>query len=175
MRFIAVLIAILLALALAACGGDDDSGGGEDSSDAAAEAAAADGDDGEEDAGREPTKPEVEVPDGDPPTELEVTDLVEGEGPQAEAGDVVSVEYVGVSYSNGEEFDASWDRGEPFAFQLGAGQVIPGWDEGVAGMRVGGRRQLVIPPDQAYGSAGAPPAIGPDETLVFVVDLVEIG
>jgi len=175
MRFIAVLIAILLALALAACGGDDDSGGGDDSPDAAAEASAPEGDDGEGHAEGEPTKPEVEVPDGDPPTELEVTDLVEGEGPEAESGDVVSVEYVGVSYSSGEEFDASWDRGEPFAFQLGAGQVIPGWDEGVAGMRVGGRRQLVIPPDQAYGSAGAPPAIGPDETLVFVVDLVEIG
>jgi peptidylprolyl isomerase len=86
----------------------------------------------------------------------------------------VSVQYVGVSYLNGRQFDASWDRGEPFAFQLGAGAVIPGWDEGVKGMNVGGRRMLVIPPDLAYGPQGSPPAIGPNETLVFVIDLLGV-
>jgi peptidylprolyl isomerase len=86
----------------------------------------------------------------------------------------VTVHYVGVSKANGRQFDASWDRGEPFQFQLGAGQVIPGWDQGVAGMKVGGRRELVIPPRLAYGPAGSPPTIGPNETLVFVVDLLAV-
>jgi len=121
------------------------------------------------------SKPPVVSPGGDPPAELVEEDIVKGDGRRARSGDQISVQYVGVSYSTGEEFDASWDRGEPFVFQLGAGQVIPGWDEGVAGMREGGRRQLTIPPDMAYGAAGAPPAIGPDETLIFVVDLVEVG
>ncbi|MDP9294380.1 MAG: FKBP-type peptidyl-prolyl cis-trans isomerase, partial [Actinomycetota bacterium] len=84
------------------------------------------------------------------------------------------VQYVGVSFSTGEQFDASWDAGQPFSFPLGTGQVIPGWDKGVAGMRVGGRRKLTIPPDQAYGTAGSPPSIGPNETLVFVIDMVQI-
>ena len=86
----------------------------------------------------------------------------------------MQVQYVGISFKNGRQFDASWDRGEPFAFQLGAGQVIPGWDQGVEGMKVGGRRQLVIPPDLAYGKQGSPPAIGPNETLVFVIDLLGV-
>jgi peptidylprolyl isomerase len=120
-------------------------------------------------------KPAVEVPEGEPPTELETEDIVEGEGEAAEAGDTLTMQYVGVSYATGEEFEASWDLGQPFIFELGAGMVIEGWDEGLVGMREGGRRQLVIPPDMAYGAAGNPPAIGPDETLVFVVDLVEIG
>ncbi|MCP9490730.1 MAG: FKBP-type peptidyl-prolyl cis-trans isomerase [Solirubrobacteraceae bacterium MAG38_C4-C5] len=120
-------------------------------------------------------KPAVEVPEGEPPTELETEDIVEGEGEAAEAGDTLTMQYVGVSYATGEEFDASWDLGQPFIFELGAGMVIEGWDEGLVGMREGGRRQLVIPPDMAYGASGSPPAIGPDETLVFVVDLVEIG
>lgn len=120
-------------------------------------------------------KPTVEVPEGEPPTELETEDIVEGEGEAAEAGDTLTMQYVGVSYATGEQFDASWDTGQPFIFELGAGMVIEGWDEGLVGMREGGRRQLVIPPDMAYGAAGSPPAIGPDETLVFVVDLVEIG
>jgi peptidylprolyl isomerase len=121
-----------------------------------------------------PTKPEIEVPKGKAPKKLVVTDLKEGSGPVAENGKNVQVQYVGISFKNGRQFDASWDRGEPFAFQLGAGQVIPGWDQGVAGMKVGGRRQLVIPPDLAYGEQGSPPAIGPNETLVFVVDLVGV-
>ncbi len=120
------------------------------------------------------SKPEVKVPEGPPPEELETKDLVEGDGQTAREGDMVTVQYVGVLYDTGEEFDASYDAGEPFTFTLGAGEVIPGWDEGIAGMQVGGRRRLVIPPDQAYGDQGFPPAIGPGETLVFVVDLVSV-
>jgi peptidylprolyl isomerase len=120
------------------------------------------------------SKPAVEVPSGEPPRELQVDDLVVGEGREAQAGDTVVVQYVGVSHSTGQEFDASWNRGKPFDFRLGAGQVISGWDRGVAGMRVGGRRRLVIPPQLAYGSRGAGGVIGPDETLVFVVDLVDV-
>jgi len=118
-------------------------------------------------------KPEIEASSEPPPTELEIDDVVEGDGETAEAGDQVTVEYVGVDYVTGEEFDTSWG-GEPFPFQLGSGGVIPGWDEGVAGMKVGGRRQLTIPPDLAYGPQGQPPDIGPNATLVFVVDLVDV-
>jgi peptidylprolyl isomerase len=121
------------------------------------------------------TKPKVEVPEGQPPSGLEIKDLKEGDGATAKAGDAVTVQYVGINYSNGEQFDASWDNGQPFTFNLGAGEVIPGWDQGVAGMKIGGRRQLVIPPDLAYGEGGSPPAIGPNETLIFVVDLVGVG
>ena len=117
-------------------------------------------------------KPEIDFPGGDPPTELEITDIWEGEGAVAKAGDNVRVHYVGVAYSTGEEFDASWNRGDPLEFRLGVGQVIAGWDQGVQGMRVGGRRQLVIPPDMAYGDRGAGRSIAPGETLIFVCDLV---
>jgi peptidylprolyl isomerase len=117
-------------------------------------------------------KPEVDFPEGEPPVTLEVTDIWEGDGKEAKSGDTVRVHYVGVSYSTGEEFDASWDRGEPLSFRLGAGQVIAGWDQGVQGMKVGGRRQLVIPPDLAYGDRGAANVIAPGETLIFVCDLV---
>ena len=120
-------------------------------------------------------KPSVEVPADQPPSyQLEIEDLVTGEGEEATAGQVVEVHYVGVSWSTGEQFDASWDRGETFKFGLGKGQVIPGWDQGVEGMRVGGRRRLTIPPDLAYGQRGAGGVIGPGETLVFVVDLVGV-
>jgi len=119
-------------------------------------------------------KPEVQVPEGPPPEELKTKDLVEGEGQTAREGDTVTVQYVGVLYGSGEQFDASYDSGQPFTFSLGAGEVIPGWDQGIPGMQVGGRRRLVIPPDLAYGDLGSPPAIGPDETLVFVVDLVSV-
>jgi peptidylprolyl isomerase len=118
------------------------------------------------------TKPEVDYPEGTPPKELEITDVWEGDGKQAGAGDTVEVHYVGVAYSTGEEFDASWSRGEPLRFQLGVGQVIQGWDQGVQGMKVGGRRKLVIPPDLGYGSRGAGRQIKPGETLIFVCDLV---
>jgi peptidylprolyl isomerase len=117
-------------------------------------------------------KPEIDFPGGDPPVELEITDIWEGDGAVAKAGDTVRVHYVGVAYSTGEEFDASWSRGDPLEFRLGVGQVIAGWDQGVQGMRVGGRRQLVIPPDLAYGERGAGRAIAPGETLIFVCDLV---
>ena len=121
-------------------------------------------------------KPRIARPSGDAPTTLVKRDLVVGKGPAAKAGDEVSVQYVGVSFSNGKQFDASWDRGrEPFRFSLGSGGVIQGWDQGVVGMRAGGRRQLVIPPDLGYGPEGAPPDILPNETLVFVIDLERIG
>jgi peptidylprolyl isomerase len=114
----------------------------------------------------------VDYPEGTPPKALEITDVWEGDGKVASAGDTVEVHYVGVAYSTGEEFDASWNRGEPLRFRLGVGQVIQGWDEGVQGMKVGGRRKLVIPPDLGYGSRGASGAIKPNETLIFVCDLV---
>jgi len=117
----------------------------------------------------------VKAPTGPAPTELKVRDIFPGGGRAAKAGDQVTVQYVGVRYRDGRQFDASWDRNEPFPFQLGAGMVIPGWDRGVAGMKVGGRRELTIPPDLAYGAQGAGPDIGPNETLVFVIDLLKIG
>lgn len=119
-------------------------------------------------------KPNVSIPEGAPPTELGIEDLAEGDGPEAVPGRTVDVHYVGVSWSTGKQFDASWDRGSTFSFGLGAGQVIPGWDRGVAGMKVGGRRRLTIPPDLGYGSRGAGGVIAPDETLVFVVDLLGV-
>jgi peptidylprolyl isomerase len=119
-------------------------------------------------------KPEIDFPGGEPPAGLEITDVWEGDGAVASPGDMVQVHYVGVAYSTGEEFDASWNRGDPLQFKLGVGQVIAGWDQGVAGMKVGGRRRLTIPPMLAYGKRGAGGVIGPDETLVFVVDLVSV-
>jgi peptidylprolyl isomerase len=119
-------------------------------------------------------KPEIDFPGGEPPADLEIKEIWEGDGPAAQAGDNVQVHYVGVAYSTGEEFDASWDRGEPLSFRLGAGQVIAGWDQGVQGMKVGGRRQLTIPPGLAYGDRGAGNAIAPGETLIFVCDLVSV-
>lgn len=119
-------------------------------------------------------KPEVDFPEGEPPTELEITDLTVGDGPEAVPGSTVSVHYVGVAFGTGEEFDASWNRGAPLDFRLGAGMVIKGWDDGVAGMKVGGRRKLVIPPQLAYGDRGAGGVIGPGETLIFVCDLVAV-
>jgi peptidylprolyl isomerase len=119
-------------------------------------------------------KPEIDFPDGPPPADLEITDVVEGEGAEATAGSTVRVHYVGVAHSSGEEFDASYNRGAPLEFRLGVGQVISGWDTGVQGMKVGGRRRLVIPPHLAYGDRGAGGAIQPGETLIFVCDLVSV-
>jgi len=119
-------------------------------------------------------KPEIDFPDYDPPTDLEITDLVEGDGAEATSGSTVSVHYVGVAHSTGEEFDASYNRGAPLSFRLGVGQVIAGWDQGVQGMKVGGRRQLVIPPQLGYGDRGAGGAIKPGETLIFVCDLMGV-
>ena len=120
-------------------------------------------------------KPQVDVPVGeDPSYQLELEDIVVGAGDEAVAGSTVEVHYVGVSWATGNQFDASWDRGDTFKFGLGQGQVIAGWDQGVAGMKVGGRRRITIPPMLAYGKRGAGGVIGPDETLVFVVDLVGV-
>ena len=119
-------------------------------------------------------KPEIEFFDPEPPADLVVTDVTEGDGDEAAAGTTVSVHYVGVAHSTGEEFDASYNRGEPLQFRLGVGQVIQGWDQGVQGMKVGGRRKLVIPPHLGYGDRGAGGVIRPGETLIFVVDLLEV-
>ena len=151
---VVLLVGLVAAVVIVAATGDDDSasGGNVDLS----------------------VKPDVELPDGQPPTELETEDIVVGDGAEAAEGDTISVQYVGVNYSDGSEFDASWDTGEPFEFRLGTGSVIPGWDEGIPGMKVGGRRELVIPPDLAYGPQGQPPDIGPNETLIFVIDLLDV-
>jgi peptidylprolyl isomerase len=117
-------------------------------------------------------KPEIDFPDGPPPSDLEITDITVGDGDEASTGSRVNVHYVGVAHSTGEEFDASYNRGAPLDFRLGVGQVISGWDQGVQGMKVGGRRQLIIPPRLAYGDRGAGRAIAPGETLIFVCDLV---
>ena len=119
-------------------------------------------------------KPEIDFP-GEVPDDLVITDITECDGPVAEAGQTVRVHYVGVAHSTGEEFDASYNRGEPLTFRLGIGQVISGWDTGVQGMKVGGRRQLVIPPHLGYGDRGAGGVIKPGETLIFVVDLLAVG
>ena len=119
-------------------------------------------------------KPEIDYPDFDVPDDLVVTDVTEGDGAEATDGSEVSVHYVGVAHSTGEEFDASYNRGQPLQFRLGTGQVISGWDQGVAGMKVGGRRQLVITPHLGYGDRGAGGVIKPGETLIFVVDLLEV-
>lgn len=119
-------------------------------------------------------KPFVHPPEGPAPTDLQIIDLEVGTGPEAAAGKRVAVHYVGVAFSSGEEFDSSFDRGQPLVFDLGAGRVIPGWDNGLIGMKVGGRRRLVIPPHLAYGNRGAGGVIGPGETLIFVCDLVGV-
>jgi len=153
--FAAVLAAIVIVVVVA--GGDDDEGGGGTTT---------------ADPG---SKPEIEVPEGEPPAELVVEDITDGEGEEVEDGDRVGVQYVGVLFENGREFDSSWQGdspGPPFELTVGAGEVIPGWDEGLQGMKVGGRRRLVIPPGLAYGPEGQPPDIGPNATLVFVIDLV---
>jgi len=163
MRKLILIVGACLALVVAGCGSGDSttssSSGEETSSSKEAEA-----------PGKK-TKPKVEKPSGAPPKELVTNDLEEGSGAEAKSGDTVTVQYVGVNYKTGKEFDSSWSRNEPFSFTLGAGEVIPGWDQGIEGMKVGGRRELVIPPELGYGAAGAPPAIPPNETLVFVVDL----
>ncbi len=168
----AALISALSVLALAGCGG-----GGKDkstASTAAAPAATATATAPAAGTTQLQTKPTVTVPSGKPPTKLVIKDIVKGTGATAQQGDTVSVHYVGVSYTNRKQFDASWDRHQPFTFQLGGGMVIPGWDQGVVGMKVNGRRELIIPPDLGYGSQGQPPAIAPNDTLVFVIDLLRV-
>jgi peptidylprolyl isomerase len=174
-----LLACLFLAVFVAACGDDEEEASAPQAT-ATATATPDEATAGEVDAeaiSKDLTeKPEVAQPSGDPPAELQSVDLVKGRGKAAKAGDNVSVQYVGNSWSTGTQFDASWDRGsEPFTFPLGAGQVIPGWDQGVAGMKEGGRRLLVVPPDLAYGAQSPSPDIGPNETLIFVVDLEKIG
>jgi peptidylprolyl isomerase len=170
--------AAAFALALGGCGGDDDGdgGGGEAKPRKTTAAPAPKPAAVPKVANAEDTKskPKIAKPSGEPPTELVSRDLVKGKGRAAKAGDTVRVQYVGVAHSTGAEFDASWGR-EPFEFPLGGGQVIPGWDEGVVGMKPGGRRLLVIPPDKAYGAQSPSPDIGANETLVFVIDLLKAG
>jgi peptidylprolyl isomerase len=163
-----ISMCVALALVVAGCGSSDD-----DSSltQASSEATTTEQSGGNTNLN---AKPEVTVPDGAAPKKLEEVEIVEGDGPEAKAGDEVTVQYVGVGYDSKEEFDSSWSRSEPFTFTLGAGEVIPGWDQGVAGMKVGGRRELTIPANLAYGPAGSPPVIGPNETLIFVVDLLAV-
>ena len=170
-RLIAALA--VAALAVAGCGSDKKNSGSTSSTSASTTA--------QQPTGQIPAvstdvkkKPTIATPTGDPPTTLQIKDIVKGKGKAAKAGDQVTVDYVGDSWSTGQEFDASWNRGQPFSLPLGAGQVIPGWDQGIVGMKVGGRRELVIPPNLAYGPQGSPPAIGPNETLVFVVDMRKI-
>jgi len=168
-RLLAVLA--LAAALLAGCGDDDSGGAAADPQDPGTETSPANAEAQLEDTS---TKPVIEKPTGAPPRKLVKEDIVKGKGRAAKPGDRVTVHYVGVSFSTGEEFDASWDRGQPFAFVLGAGDVIRGWDKGIVGMRKGGRRKLTIPPELAYGAQGSPPDIAPNETLVFIVDLLAI-
>jgi peptidylprolyl isomerase len=175
MTVAARLIVLVCCVALAACGerpAEEQAAAPEPT--AASEAAGATSGVGEISADLS-TKPTIPKPTGEPPTELQTKDIVVGTGPAAKAGDTVQMEYVGTSWSTGQQFDASWDSGRPFTFQLGSGNVITGWDQGIVGMKQGGRRLLVIPPDLGYGAEGAGGgAIAPNETLVFVVDLKRI-
>ena len=120
------------------------------------------------------SRPEIEFPEGEQPTDLVTVDEIEGEGAVAQPGMTVRAHYVGVAWSTGEEFDASWNRGDPLEFRLGTGMVIAGWDQGIQGMKVGGRRRITIPPHLGYGNRGAGGAIKPGETLIFVVDLMDV-
>ena len=172
LRLLLLLALSSLVLALAACGDDDEeSASGEPAATQAETAAAEEPAEISKDL---ETKPEIGKPAGEPPSELVKEDVVVGKGPAAKEGDQVTVHYVGVNFSTGDQFDASWDRGEPTSFQLAKGQLIDGWVQGMKGMKVGGRRKLVIPPHLAYGDRGAGGVIGPGETLIFVVDLVEV-
>jgi peptidylprolyl isomerase len=170
-RPLALILTAALALAAAGCGSSKDKTTSTSSASTAATT----------DTAAAPTtakprpKPKVNVPKGKAPKKLVIKDLIPGTGQAAKAGDPITVNYIGVNYANGKPFDNSYDRGQPFPFQLGGGQVIPGWDQGLVGMKVGGRRELVIPPSLAYGPQGQPPVIKPNETLVFVVDLLSIG
>jgi peptidylprolyl isomerase len=170
MRKLLLIIGACLVLVIAGCGSDDSS---TTSSSGSTEEASApeETDSAETESTKKKTKPKVTPPKGAPPKQLVINDLEEGTGAEAKAGDEITVQYVGVNFKTGKEFDSSWSRSEPFTFVLGEGFVIPGWEEGFEGMKVGGRRELVIPPELGYGSTGSPPAIPPNETLVFVVDL----
>jgi len=165
MKLPALMLALCLALAIAVggCGSSSDSSSSSTTS-SGSEASNTD----------TSKKPEVTVPTGVSPSKFAYKEIVEGTGPVAKSGDKVTVQYVGVGFETKKEFDSSWSRNEPFSFTLGAGEVIKGWDKGVEGMKVGGRRELLIPGNLAYGPAGSPPKIGPNETLIFVIDLLKV-
>jgi peptidylprolyl isomerase len=174
MRRVLPLLLILL-LALAACGGDDDDSGEPAANTTSATTSEEPSPSAQREALEDTTvRPVIPKPTGSPPRRLEKEDIVKGKGAPARTGDTVIVQYVGVSFSTGDEFDASWDRGQPFPVQLGAGSVIQGWEKGLVGIRKGGRRMLTIPPELGYGREGYPPAIAPNETLVFVIDAVDV-
>jgi FKBP-type peptidyl-prolyl cis-trans isomerase len=164
-RTLLLALVLVLALSLAACGGDD---GGDSAATATPKATAT------PDHTDVTKKPKVTVPDELPPDKLQSVDIVKGKGPAAKKGDKVSMQYVGLTWSTSVEFDSSWERGEPYTLTLGKGEVIPGWDQGIPGMRKGGRRELTIPADLAYGAQGSPPKIGPNECLRFIIDLVKL-
>ena len=173
---LALLIAVVAVTGLGACGGDDDSG--DDNAQApakttptATEPTPAEAQEALKDTSQRPVIPK---PTGSPPRRLVVEDIVKGKGKAAKKGDTVIVHYVGMNFSNGQEFDASWDRGQPFPVTIGRTQVIEGWTRGLVGIRKGGRRMLTIPPELGYGPNGYPPSIPPNETLVFVVDAVDV-
>jgi peptidylprolyl isomerase len=179
-RLVLTLIAVAAVFTIAACGDDDDSsnsGGSADTSaqqDTATETTPSSPGDAEAALKDTSKKPVIPKPTGSPPNKLVKEDIVVGKGPGAKAGDTVVVHYVGMNFSNGKEFDASWDTGQPFPVQLGQGMVIAGWDKGLIGIKKGGRRKLTIPPELGYGAQGYPPDIPPNETLVFVVDAISI-
>jgi peptidylprolyl isomerase len=177
MRRRSLLLTLVLAIAAPAtaigCGGDDDSSSASSSPPAHSDTTEHSPGALEEALKDTSAKPVIPKPTGTPPRQLVKEDIVRGKGAPVRKGDTVTVQYEGVTFSTGEQFDASWDRGKPFTFTIG-GRVIEGWNRGVVGMRLGGRRMLTIPPELAYGAAGAPPVIGPNETLVFVIDLLKI-
>jgi peptidylprolyl isomerase len=179
-RPVLILIAVVLATGLTACGGDDDSAGAPPATatsqpDTGTATTTAPSPAAVQEALKDTTtKPVLPQPTGSPPRRLVVEDIVKGKGAPAKKGDTVIVNYVGENFSNGQEFDASWDRGQPFPVTIGRTQVIEGWTRGLVGIRKGGRRMLTIPPELGYGPNGYPPSIPPNETLVFVVDAVDI-
>jgi peptidylprolyl isomerase len=177
LRHVLALSAVVAVLAVAACGDDDDDGGGNSGSadtaqqDTGTQTSPGDAEKALKDTS---TKPVLPKPTGSPPRKLVKEDIVKGKGPGAKKGDTVVVNYVGMNFSNGKEFDASWDAGAPFPVQLGTGGVIAGWEQGLVGIKKGGRRKLTIPPELGYGAQGYPPDIPPNETLIFVIDAVSI-
>ena len=177
-RLALILIAVVLAAGLTACGGDDDSAGSppktatnQPDTGTATEPTPAEAQEALKDTSQ---KPAIPKPTGSPPRKLVVEDIVKGKGKAAKKGDTVIVNYVGENFSNGKEFDASWDRGQPFPVTIGRTQVIEGWTRGLVGIKKGGRRMLTIPPELGYGPSGYPPTIPPNETLIFVVDAVAV-
>jgi peptidylprolyl isomerase len=177
---LALILFACLAVVVAGCASSDDSSTSSSESTATStessekSPAESGGSAKKQSSGGEKTRPKVTVPSGPPPKQLEIKEIEKGTGATAKTGDEALVQYVGVGYESEEEFDSSWSRNEPFPITLGAGGVIPGWEQGIPGMKVGGRRELIIPPNLAYGPQGSPPVIGPNETLIFVIDLLAV-